>query len=73
VGKIVGKFWKMKNYLDKSMRDGGPWLHQARAWTNEEDGDIAADPPEWIQSKELDTDVGWFAPTVFVRHKLFSS
>jgi hypothetical protein len=37
---------------------------------NEEDGEIAGDPPEWMQSKRLDTDVGWFAAKVFACHKL---
>jgi hypothetical protein len=40
--------------------------------TNEKDGEIAGAPPEWMQSKDLDTDVGWYAATVFVHHKLFS-
>jgi hypothetical protein len=37
---------------------------------NEEDGEIAGDPPEWMRSKKLDTDVGWFAAKVFVCRKL---
>jgi hypothetical protein len=28
VGKFVGDFRKWQNSLDKSMCDGGPWLHQ---------------------------------------------